>query len=342
MAAPNYAPGLLHTPQPLVDLCTAYDPSESGYIRGEFFPRKVVPHNSDYIRGIDKGQMLRLYDLTMSTNGIAPSVSVGISANQQYNCKPFAARASISAYDTANADAALQFPMRATKQALISVGQRMEYLAVSTLRDAAVITNNTTLAAAQYWDNYASVDSDPINDLTAAVDLVRIRCGKAKGRVKVSMHQLVWSRVKQHPNVIARLVFTGGAGAVLTPAIFAGMIGLNGPEDLIITSAQYTDSVEGETSTFRAFIGPDTIVGFAEDGGLDDYSLGHEFAFNGMAGDDPFFVRQYRVEQEGMTGTDYVQVATSVDYKVTQVDAAYLIKVCVDVSNTALYGGLLS
>ena len=68
--------------------------------------------------------------------------------------------------------------------------------------------------------------------------------------------------------------------------------------------------------TFTSFIGPDVIVAFVEDGGLNDFALGHEFAFNGLVGSDPFVVRKYRVEQEGIQGTDYVQVASSIDYKV--------------------------
>lgn len=343
MAAPFYSSGLIHVPQPLVDLCVAYDPSSDAHIRNKFFPRRPVAHTSDYIRTIDKSQMLRLYDLEMAPNSIAPTVSFKPGSNLQYNCTPFGARAAVNQYDVANADAALQFEMRATKQALLSVGVRMEYLAViSTLRSASVMTNNRTLAAPQYWDNYGSADSDPIADLIPAVSLVRVRSGKPSGKVLVAMHQFVWDRVRQHPNVIARCLYSGAPGALITKEIFASVIGLNSADDLVITSAHFTSSKEGaSTTTYSSFIGPDVIVGFSDDGGLDDQALGHEFAFNGLVGDDPFFVRKYRVEQEGMMGQDYVQVGVSADYKVTNVDAGFLLKTVVDTSNTALYGTFL-
>ena len=343
MGVPFYSPQVLHTVQPLVDLCIAYDPAEDGYIRSTFFPRRPVHNASNLIHVIDKAQMLRLYDLNMAPNSIAPSVTIGISPNLQYTCKPFAARSPVNAYDVANADAALQFQQRATKQCLISMGQRMEYLAVdSTLRNTAVMTNNETLTNAQRLDNYASTSSDPVNDCIAAISQIRVKIGKANAKVKMSMHQFVWDRVRQHPSVINRVIFSGQAGAVVTKEIFAGMVGLKSGEDLVITAGQYTNSQEGETTqTFKAFIGPDVIFGFGDDGGLDDQALGHEFSFNGLGGDDPFFVRQYRVEQEGIQGLDYVQVASSIDYKITNVDASFLIKSVVDVNNTALYAGLL-
>lgn len=343
MPAPFYSPGQIHVAQPLVDLCVAYSPAEDGFLRNVFFPRRVVAHQSDLIHTIDKASLIRLYDLDMSTNGIAPTVSFATGSNLTYSCTPYAARAAISPYDSANADAALQFDARATKQALLSLGQRMEYKAVnSTLRSTSVLTSYETLTAAELWDNYASTSSDPVDDLIAAVSQIRAKTGKPKGKVVVGMHQFVWDRVKQHPNVIARLVFTGAAGAVLTKEVFASMIGLNSADDLYITANQYTYAAEGETATYKAFIGSDVVCAYVDDGGLDDYCLGHEFAFNGLVGSDPFMVRKYRVEQEGIQGVDYVQVASSVDYKATNAsEAAFLFKTVVDTSNTELYAGLL-
>ena len=51
-------------------------------------------------------------------------------------------------------------------------------------------------------------------------------------------------------------------------------------------------------------------------------------------------MRQYRVEQEGISGNDYVQVATSVDFKVTNADAGFLFTSVVDTSNTEMYPDL--
>jgi hypothetical protein len=343
MGVPNYSSAVLHTAGPLVDLCIAYDPSEAGYIRREFFPLKPVAFATDYIRAIDTASMLRLIDGDMSTNTLAPTVSFQIGANQQYTCVPYAFRSPVSAYDVANADAALQFQMRATKYCMQMMDQRMEYAAVvSKLINTSVMTSYETLTAAERWDNYGSTSSDPIVDLQAAVAQVRVKVGKPKARVKVAIHQYVWNAIRNHPSVLQRVVYSGGAGAVLTKEVFAGMIDLNSADDLVITVAKYTSSKEGETTaTYASFIGANAIVAYVDDGGLDDFCLGHEFAFNGMNGEAPYFVRQYRVEEQGISGTDYVQVGTSIDFKATNAsNAGFLFTAVVDTSNTEMYPDL--
>lgn len=342
----GFNPSVLHVPQPLLDLCSAYKPDEDDYIRNRFFPRRPVAHKSDLIRAISKEATLRLYDQDWTTpNALAPSVSYEIGANLQYTCSPVSYRAPINADETANADAALQHELRQTRQALTSMGVRMEFLAVnSKLRSTAVMTNYVTNTAGSFWDDTGSTTSDPLGQLQDLISGVRIWAGrsnrkKTQGSVKIAMHELVFLALKQHPNVIDRVRFqTGSTGAILTEQILASILGLSSADDLIITSAHYATNQQGETAAYKSFIGSDVIGAYTDDGGLDDWSLGHEFAFNGMGGDDPFFVRKYRVEQEGIAGMDYVQVATQVDYKVIQPKSGFLIKNAVNPANTTKFG----
>ena len=341
-----FSSGTLHVPQALVDLCVAYTPDEDDYIRNLFFPRKPVQHDTDKIRVIDKAEQLRLYDLDMAPNAVAPSIEYRVGANLTYQCQPYSGRAPVNSYEIANADAALQHELRQTRKVLTAMGIRMEYAALQTLRDTSVMTSNETLSvgAGNRWDNFGSSSSTPIEDLQASVSQVRIKTGRSrkKGRIKVAMHEFVWMSLMQHPNVIQRAIFTGGPGAQLTEAILAGWLGIQAA-DIVVTAAQYTSSAQGAaTTTYSSFIGPDVIVAFVDDGGLDDYCLGHEFVFNAMGGDEPFFIRKYRVEQEGIAGLDYVQVATSAQYKATNAaEAGFLIKSVLDTTNTARYAGLL-
>lgn len=342
-----FSSGVLHVPQALVDLCQAYTPDEDDYIRNVFFPRRPVTFQTDKIRVIDKAQTLRLYDLDMAPNAVAPSIEFQTGANLTYTCQPFSGRAAINSYEIAEADAALQFELRQTRTVLTAMGIRMEYAALAVLTDTAVMTSNETLSAVagNRWDNFGSVNSTPIEDLQAAIAQVRIKTGKSrkKGRIKVAMHEFVWMTLMQHPNVLSRIIFnTGGTGAVLTTDVLANMLGI-AASDIVVTAAQYTSSAQGAaTTTYSSFIGANCIVAFVDDGGLDDYCLGHEFIFNGMGGDEPYFIRKYRVEQEGIQGMDYVQVAASAQYKATNAsEAGFLFKSVLDTSDTARYAGLL-
>jgi hypothetical protein len=339
-----FSRSLLHVAQPLVDLCVAYKPEDDDYIRNVFFPRKDVQHLTDKIRQVSKADTLRLYDLDASGDGEVAEVQYRLGSDLTYDCKILAAKARVTSIDSKNADAALMHEMRQTKQALISVGQRMEYLAVNqTLRSASVLTNNETLTAAERWDNFSSASSTPIEDLQAAIAQVRIKTGKRKaGRIKVAMHEFVLMTLMQHPNVLSRISFNpSGTGAVLTLPILAQMLGLDGA-DIVVTGAQYTSADQGATDAYNAFLGPDVIVGMVDDGGLDDQALGHEFVFDGLAGEDPFLVRKWREEGVGAVGTDFVGVACACDYKVTNADAGFLFKSVIDVSDTERYASLIS
>lgn len=336
----GFSNSVMHAAQPLIDLCVAYKPEEDGYLRNFFFPRKDVQHLTDNIRQITKGDILRLYDMDASGDSDVPEVQYRIGANLTYNCGIFGARARINPFDVANADAALQHEQRQTMQAMISMGIRMEYLACNqTLRSASVMTNNETLAAGERWDNFSSASSQPIEDLQAAMAQIRIKTGKSrkKGRIKLAMHEFSMMTLSQHPNVLSRITFNpGGTGAILTPKILADMLGMQ-EDDILISTAQYTNSTQGETDTFKAFLGSDVVLAYCDDGGLDDQALGHEFVFDGLGGTEPFLVRKWREEGKGAIGVDFVGTAAAADYKVTNADAGFLFKGVLDVTDTDRY-----
>jgi hypothetical protein len=270
-------------------------------------------------------------------------VQYRLAADLTYSCNILAAKARISQIDVKNADAALMHEMRQTKQALASIGVRMEHLAVKgTLRSTAVMTNNDSRAAGARWDDFASSNSKPIEDIKAMVAQVRRKTGKGrKGRIVVALDQLIWDlTISVHPNILGRITFNpSGTGAVLTPKIFADMVGI-AENDLILTNAQFTDNKQGETDVFHSFMGDDCVVAMVDDGGLDDQALGHEFVFDGLAGEDPFLVRKWREEGKGALGLDYVGVACAADYKVTNADAGFLLQTVVDKTQTQ-FNGLL-
>ena len=100
-----------------------------------------------------------------------------------------------------------------------------------------------------------------------------------------------------------------------------------------------SDSTQPNLAVQRSFIGADVVLGHVEDGGLEDYSLGHEFAFNGY-NSEPRVVLTYRDNTKGL-GQDVIKVASIVDFKVTQPDAGFLAKGVV-LKTAAEYGSYLN
>src|SRR5579885_3198010 len=66
--------GSIHVQQHLTDLCVAYNPREDGYVRGVFFPRKDVQHETDLIAAVNTADTLRLYDMDVSGRSDIPEV----------------------------------------------------------------------------------------------------------------------------------------------------------------------------------------------------------------------------------------------------------------------------
>lgn len=348
----------LHINQALTDYAISFRPELEDYLWNTALPKKVVKHKSDYIRSIDKGQILRLWDLRAS-NQMRPAQEVGfkIGANQLYTCVDYAARAILDPVERANADSVLLYDQEQMFAALMAMQTNFEKICIKdTLRNPAILTNNVAITAANRWDNYASPTSDPITDLVSAIELMRVRIG-GKNPNFLAMHRLVWNQVQKHPAVLARgAVHVNPAGlGIVTPTQFEQILDLP-PGSFHITVAQYNTAVEGTPDDFRSFIGPDVIIGYNEPTpGVRNYGLGQSFMF--MPGElpleggakmksgssDPMIVLEYPGYDIGAMGISTIaRVYGSVDFKVLVPDAGFLLTDVVNKTNTALYGNLLN
>lgn len=325
----------LHVAQPLTDLVVAFKPDQSGFVRSKMFQRKDVSHMTDKIRRIAKADMLRLYDGKTGNDGMFGRVQYRIDSSLTFNATVYGFEATVDDIDSMNADAALMHAQRQALAANYALDLALEKVAIDQLRDTTNLTNNVTQAADARWDNYSSATSDPIIDLQNWITDVEAKSGGKKVN-RVLMSRWVWNVLKNHPNVIDRFKANEQTtGAILTGSWLASLIDVD-PAAIIVTAATYSDSTQPNSAVQRSFIGPDVVVAHVEDGGLEDYSLGHEFAFNGYTS-DPKVVLTYRDNTKGL-GQDVIKVASIVDFKVTQSEAGFLAKGVVT-KTAAQFGG---
>lgn len=332
--------GTLHVAQALTDLAVAYEPSADGFLRDKFFPRKDVAHLTDKLRQIDKANMMLLHDLKVGNDGRIPETQYRITTDLTYNCQAYGTEVVVGDMDSQNADASLEHEQRQMFHGMNVLTTALEYEAIKNqLRSTSVLTNNQTQTAAQRWDNYTSASSDPIGDLLAARTLVAARTGGKIPNV-LGMSEWTWNAIITHPNVLERVKFqTGSSGSILTTKILADILRL--PESAIcITASTYNSAAQGATAAYKSFLGSDVVMAYAEDGGRNDYSLGHEFAFSGY-GSAPVVVVKYRDEKRGgLLGSSVIRIGSICDFKVTQADAGYLFKTVLD-TTASQYGSFV-
>lgn len=341
----------LHVNEALTDLCLAFRQDQEGYCWNKILPQKVVRHRSDYIRQIDKGQLLRLYDLRVGAGGRVKDVQFKIGENLKYNAVDYAVEAVMRATESSNADAIIEYEQELIYNAMIAFNQNLEYLTIkNTVRSTTFMTNNTTLTGGDRWDQYNSPSSDPIMDIKQAALRIKSRTGYMPN--VLMMHDMVWDVIQRHPRSLERAPVHPSGSGIFTKEAFERVCDLP-PGSLITTSMTYNTALEDQTASYTSFIGPDVIMAYVAPSSTRNYGLGQSFMWAGQnAGDmqklagagiqGPFVVYQFPDNNRDPRGANVLRIVGGIDQKILNTDAEELFVSVVDGSNTAAYGPFLS
>lgn len=340
----------LHVSVPLTDLAVAYRQDLKNFLWSKLLPPKVVSKRTDLIRQINKGNLLRLREMRSGKGGGVTEIQFQIDPNLSFNCVDYAAEAVLSNTEAAEADSILEYEAEQVYHTVVAMENWIEKLTITdTLRNTAIMTQNVTLTPSAYWDNYNSLDSDPVEDLKVACLKVFLATGHMPNMIV--MHALVWDRVQRHPKTLARGAVNPSGNAIVTLPQFAAILGVE-PDAIQITANYYNSALENQTPTYRAQIGPDTIVAFCAPPSDRSYSLGYSFQFNAssVAGsgeiikdlESPFAVYEFPdVGLRDVRGATIHRIVGGLDQKVLVPEAGYVLKSCVDGANQARYGEYL-
>jgi hypothetical protein len=340
----------LHVSVPLTDLAVAFRPDENGYLWNKLLPQKIVRKRTDLIRQISKGQLLREYDLRAGKGGRVQEVQFKVDPNQSFNAVDYAVQAIMRNTEAMEADEILEYTQEQMYACLIAMHTNMEIVTLrDTLRNTAFMTQNVTLTAPDYWDDYTSIVSDPIDDLKVGILSVFTKTGHMPNMIV--FHAYVWDRIQRHPKVLARGAVNPSGNAIVTIPMMEAILGV-APGTIHVTAQQWNEALEDQTPVFRAQIGPDTIIAYTTAPSIRSYGLGYSFMFqDASAGGDPQIIKEieapfvvYEFPDNGLfdpRGATIHRLVGGLDQKVLVSDAGYLIKNCVDYTNTARYGTLL-
>ena len=339
----------LHINVPLTDLAVAYRAEEDGYLWSVLLPPKVVNKRSNLIRSIDKGQLLRTYELRSGKGGAVSEIQFKVGANQSYMAVDYSVEAVLSGTESMEADEILEYEAEQIYACAIAMNTNLEIVTIrDTLRSTAVMTSNVTLLPASYWDNYNSLQSNPVEDIKVGCLRVRVATGHMPN--KIVLHDYVWDRVQRHPTVLARGGVHPTGGAIVSIPQFEEILGV-APGTITLTAQQYNTALEDQTPEYRAMIGGDCIIAYVAPPSTRSYSLGCSFQFNGSSVggsgeivkdlEAPFVVYEFPTWDRDARQSVVHRLVGGLDQKVLVPEAGYLIKSCVDVSNQARYGTML-
>lgn len=342
--------GLLHVNRRLSDVSQSYDP-EFESIGDWFFERKGVEHLSDQFAQVNKANLLSVRELIpMSDDSVPPEVQLKWDADTTFNCQIYALSSPDKWITKKNADPSLDYETQRTVQLTLSLRLQLEYLQVKQrLRSTAHMTNTSTLTVHTRFDSYSDPASKPIQTLKLICTNIAYATGGGKRVNKIGMTSHVLNAICESEDFKTRVQFTVIPSGMSGPdvlksangqvALVEQMIGVD-PGTIKIADHVYNAAAEGQTPVYRAFLGSDIIIGYVEPLGLRKWSLCAGFQWSAVPGSATSIISVPQLTRGVVIGEEY-RAFTALDPKILQPSLGYLLRGCIDTSDTASYGTLL-
>lgn len=292
---------------------------------------------TDLIARISPDNDLAMYQATPAgLDGKIDRVSFNVTSPIRYNLQVFALEGVISNIHGTASDPIFDYAERQGQYPVDRLDMRLEYAGtVQTLRNAAVMTQNTTLPAAQKWSNRGSPDSNPIDDLLTWVRFVREQ--SMREITLIAMAAPVWQEIVQHPTTLARADVT--TWRVLTPEALEKILDVPAGTIYIDKTGIYNAPGLTGTTARRYFMGPDVVILASAPPSRADYSFGHMYYLGG-SGEKPIVTLRYP-EWNIVRFGEVVQTSAIVHFLVEAAEAAFVAFSVVDPA-LARFNGLLS
>lgn len=342
-------PATVHVKKRLTDISVRF-PAEQLYVGGDFFPRKNVPHLTDFIPKWAKANVLRLDELALSApdDELPPEVELILQADDSYQCRVFAVRAADKVITKRNADPAIDYDVERTFHVRQRLDLRLEYLRIKqVLRNTAIMTNNQTLTAAQQFDNTTSSTSTPVSTVRNIVVQMRALNGGRPPNV-VRMTSFVKNAIvasEEFKDFTKFNVVTSGR-PIGDEELIASVWGLE-PGAVKCSDATYAlaaptipPSTAAQTTVapvYRTFLGSDIVFAYVQPPGIRTYGLGAEFRFSGYNTDPYAIIAVPQFNRGAIPGED-IRGISILDPHVYNADSGYLLKGCINTASTSYLG----
>lgn len=311
--------------------------SPNKFAHSELFIGVGVEKLTDLIARIDNDNSITLFQgQPMGAEGLLERVSFNVRQPISYELQTFGLEAMIPNVTAEAADDIFDFAQRQGAYVYDRIRLRLEYAAIpQTLRNAAVMTFNTTVGTAQQWSNRTSPDSNPLDDLLTWTRFVREESNRPIR--KIYLTSPVWQELIQHPTTIGRMDVT--TIRQITPKLLEEFLHVDPGTIYIDEYGIYKAPGQSGLGSKRYFGGPDVIILTGEGPNRSDNSFGHMYYLGGSE-DEPIVVLRYP-EFRVARFAEIVQATSFVHFLVEEPTSAFL---ALNVVNPALarFRGMLS
>lgn len=339
----------LHPSVPDTELALRFTPGPGFYVGDGLLPSRPVNKKNDYLRQFGKGNLLRKRDLKVSGRGALAKVQFQFEQSVNYFCVDLGVSVFCDNGERAQADSIVQYDNEQTFTAQEAFSVNQEFMILGTLRDPNVMTQNYTLGATEYFNDYNATGDGPFRILKNALESVIIGTGgkagnpQSPGTLRIVMHRWTWSYLSEHPDFLgAAPVHTTPAGVqAMSPQQVLKKLGMDesaissGKVVIEITGGFYNDATEGAADDWKSFIGRDIIIAYTEPPGPRSMSLGYTMCWAGPQKDGspsglPRVAYRVPMPWEGSHGGDLVKIVGSMDAIIANPESGFLIKNALD------------
>jgi hypothetical protein len=324
---------MVHINAALPDISVAFLQAQENYLAAQVFPVVPVAKQSDRYFVYSIGDLLRDEAEIRAPGTESAGSAVSIDNTPSYYCDDWSIHEDVSDMIVANADSPISPKKDAAENNVQKLLTRSEVLWASKFFGAGLGWTDWTATASGTAGTSAplqwgSASADPILDIDAAVNSIRMSTGFKPNTVVLSPD--VFYAAKNHPKVIDRVKYGGlfgfspVANGYVTEQALAGLWGV---KRVLVAWAVKNSASEGQTNSIGGIFSNGAFVCYAaESPGIRKVSAGYTFSWNGLignmeghgyvggsAGGTPYIrMRQFRMEH---LESDRVEGGMPIDHK---------------------------
>lgn len=337
----------VHVRRRLTDISVHY-PYEFKSVGEAFFPRRPVEFLTDQYAVWSKSNLLALDELSpLGDDDSPPDVELKLDADKTYNCKVFGVQSPGKWITEKNADPSLGYEEERTIQLTSALRLRLEYLRVNQrLRNTTYMTSNSTLSAAQRFDNYTSSSSKPISTMQLIVDNIGYaNQGKKPNKISMTTHTMrAIAKSEEFKDLSKYQAIQDAADLNKSEsgqvALIEMLIGV--PRGTIMLSdATYNVAAANQTPIYTTFAGPDIIFGYVEELGMRKYTLSAGFQWSAYSNDPQAIIAVPRY-MNTVVPTEDLRAFCVIDPSIVVPELGYLLRGAIDGTNSASYGNTVA